>query len=206
MPRSRWARGARRPQQWLTHTSAPKCRLRTAGALTSWCTAPPDRASRCAATPRLLALSRARACRTPAERTAGVALLTAERRKHATYPELRLGGGQRLCVLASGGRWSRDAHELVRQLVRALRAPPALRACASAAWARRWWGMLSVAVQRSAGQRSRSAPAACQRAEHGAHGAKHCALQWTQAVSWCKKKNFSAKDVAKVNEHLTFSS
>ena len=27
-----------------------------------------------------------------AEHTAGVALLTAERRKHATYPELRLGG------------------------------------------------------------------------------------------------------------------
>ena len=44
-------------------------------------------------------------------------------------------GGQRLCVLAieGGGRWSRDAHDLVRQLVRA--------------WARRRWGMLFVAVQ-----------------------------------------------------------
>ena len=36
--------------------------------------------------------------------------------------------------------------------------------------------------------RSRSAPAACQCVEHGAHGAKHCARQWTQAVSCCKKK------------------
>ena len=29
--------------------------------------------------------------------------------------------------------------------------PPALRACASVAWARRWWGMLSVAVQHAIG-------------------------------------------------------
>eukprot|EP00439_Symbiodinium_sp_Y106_P071144 s352_g12.t1 len=69
----------------------------------------------------------------------------------ATYPELRRGGAQRLCVLAAevGGRWNADAPELVRQLVRvrALRAPPALRAVASSAWARRWWGMLSIAVQ-----------------------------------------------------------
>ena len=44
-----------------------------------------------------------------AEHTAGVALLAAERRKHATW------GGQRLCVLAAevGGRWRRDAHEFV---------------------------------------------------------------------------------------------
>ena len=63
--------------------------------------------------------------------------------------------------------------------------------------------MLSVAVQHAIGGtalgapwllpkfwrwRSRSAPAACQCAEHGAHGAKHCALQWAQAVSWRKKK------------------
>ena len=80
-----------------------------------------------------------------------MALRTAENRKHATYPELRRGGAQHLCALAAevGGRWNADAHELVRQIVRvrALRAPPALRASASSAWARRWWGMLSIAVQ-----------------------------------------------------------
>ena len=50
------------------------------------------------------------------------------------------GKKKRLCVLATevGGRWSRDAHELVRQLVcvRALWAPP-LQVRATAAWARR---------------------------------------------------------------------
>ena len=42
---------------------------------------------------------------------------------------------------------------MVRQLVcvRALRAPPAIRASASSAWARRWWRMLFVAVQRPVG-------------------------------------------------------
>ena len=58
-----------------------------------------------------------------------------------------------LVVLGSevGGRWNEQARTFVRDLVRlkANRAPPALRAAAFAAWARRWWGMLSVAVQQA---------------------------------------------------------
>ena len=89
-------------------------------------------------------------------RGAAIRGANAENRKHATYPELRRGGAQRLCVLAAeiGGRWNADAQELVRQLVRvrALRAPPALRAAASSAWARRWWRMVSIALQHAVGR------------------------------------------------------
>ena len=81
----------------------------------------------------------------------GAALRVAERRKHCTYPELARGGPQKLLVLGSeiGGRWNTAAQGFVRDLVRlrALRAPPAVRAAASSGWARRWWGALSVAVQ-----------------------------------------------------------
>ena len=85
-----------------------------------------------------------------------------ERRKRATYPELQRGGGQCLFVLAVevGGRWNADSQALVRQLVRvrALRAPPALRAAASSAWTRRWWGMMSTAVQHAVGGTALGAP------------------------------------------------
>ena len=151
------------PQQWLTHTSAPGVPAsdRRRLDLVVYGASPQGLALCCDAT--LVSPVTSEGVPHPrAEHTAGVALLTAERRKHATYPELRLGGGQRLCVLATevGGRWSRDAHELVRQLVRvrALRAPPALRACASAAWPRRSWGMLSVAVQHAIGGTALGAP------------------------------------------------
>ena len=98
-----------------------------------------------------------------AEHTPGIALRMAESRKRATYPELQRGGGQRLFVLAVevGGRWNADSQALVRQLVRvrALRAPPALRAAASTAWTRRWWrGMLSTAVQHAVGGTALGAP------------------------------------------------
>ena len=45
--------------------------------------------------PRLLALSRARACRTPGLSTPPEWHCWRERRKHVTYPELRLGGESR---------------------------------------------------------------------------------------------------------------
>ena len=83
----------------------------------------------------------------------GAALRTAERRKAATYPELQGAGPQKLVVLGSevGGRFNSDAHRFVRDLVRlrSYRAPPALRAAAASGWTRRWWGMLSVAVQQA---------------------------------------------------------
>ena len=107
--------------------------------------------------------------------TAGMATLAAEGRKHTTYSEPR--------------------RAFVRSSVSALFGHPS--PCGPAAWARKWSGMLSVAVQHAIGGtalgapwllpgrrsgknrpwikswrwRSRSAPAACQCAEEGAHGA-----------------------------------
>ncbi|OLQ00142.1 hypothetical protein AK812_SmicGene17239 [Symbiodinium microadriaticum] len=81
----------------------------------------------------------------------GAALAVAERRKRAAYPELLRRGPQRLCVLAceTGGRWNDESLRLVAQLVRsrALRALAPLRGAATQGWYRRWWGLLSVAVQ-----------------------------------------------------------
>ena len=83
----------------------------------------------------------------------GAMLRVAERRKRAAYPELSSGGPQRFLVLGSeiGGRWNEAAQQLVSDLarVRALRAPPALRAAATSAWTRRWWATLAVAVQQA---------------------------------------------------------
>ena len=70
----------------------------------------------------------------------GVALLSAQRRKLARYPELARGGPHRLCVLAAeiGGRWNDDSQHLVQRLVAqwARRAPATLRGAASQGWAR----------------------------------------------------------------------
>ena len=81
---------------------------------------------------------------------------------HGREPQARNVSGiaarrQRLLVLAVevGGRWNADSQALVRQLVqvRALRAPPALGAAASTVCTRRWWGMLSTAVQHAVAAR-----------------------------------------------------
>ena len=92
------------PQQWLTHTSAP-------GVLAS-----DRRRLNLIYGVRRLLTGLALCCDAPKLRTPPEWHCW---RKHATYPELRLWGGQRLCVLATevGGRWSRDARELVRQLL-----------------------------------------------------------------------------------------
>ena len=60
----------------------------------------------------------------------GVALLSAQRRKLARYPELARGGPHRLCVLAAeiGRGWNDDSQHLVQRLV-ALRAHRALPRC-----------------------------------------------------------------------------
>ena len=81
----------------------------------------------------------------------GAELKKAQRRKEKTYSELFGGGPARLVVLACevGGRWGDGALRLVEDLVR-LRtrsAPRALRKAAGHAWTRRWWALLSVAVQ-----------------------------------------------------------
>ena len=71
----------------------------------------------------------------------GAAMAVAERRKRAAYPELLRPG--------PGGRWSAESLRLVTQLVRlrAQRAPAALRGVAKQSWLRRWWGLLSMALQ-----------------------------------------------------------
>ena len=80
-----------------------------------------------------------------------VAIATARQRKQRAYPELLQRGAQRLLVLATelGGRWSGECRELMRILVdhRASRVAPAVRPAARNGWLRRWWGILSVAVQ-----------------------------------------------------------
>ena len=56
---------------------------------------------------------------------------------------------QQWLVRTPGGRWNDESLRLVAQLVRsrALRAPAPLRGAATQGWYRRWWGLLSVAVQ-----------------------------------------------------------
>ena len=151
------------PQQWLSHTSAPGVPTsdRRRLELVVYGASPLGLALCCDAT----LVSPITGTSTPhprAEHTPGIALRTAESRKRATYPELQRDGSHRLFVLAVevGGRWNADSQALVRQLarVRALRAPPALRAAASTAWTRRWWGMLSTAVQHAVGGTALGAP------------------------------------------------
>ena len=142
------------PQQWLVHTTAPgvhaddRRRLDVViyGATTN------GTALCCDAT-LVSPLTRTGQLQPCTADLDGAALRTAERRKEATYPELRSEGPQRLVVLGSevGGRFNSDAHGLLRDLVRvrACRAPPALRAAAASGWTRRWWSILSVAVQQA---------------------------------------------------------
>ena len=84
---------------------------------------------------------------------AGVCLLRGEEAKQTTYPELARSTDVRLTTLACevGGRWSEDCSWLVKQLlkVRVAQAPRLFRTSAAQAWKRRWWSLLSVAVQSS---------------------------------------------------------
>ena len=77
-----------------------------------------------------------------------MAIARAEERKRARYPELAVCRRQVLAC-ETGGRWSQDCADLVRHLAdsRAREAPEVLRASLRAAWAARWWGLLSVAQQ-----------------------------------------------------------
>ena len=86
-----------------------------------------------------------------AAREDGASLARARRRKERTYPELGR-NGTRLVVLGCevGGRWNDEALDFVRRLARgkrAAQAPPILRQSMAAAYSRRWWCLLGVAVQ-----------------------------------------------------------
>ena len=142
------------PQQWLAHTTAPHVdpANRRRLDLVIYGATPLGGALCCDAT-LVSPLTRFGQPQPCAAESAGAALRVAERRKHATYPELSAGGPQRLVVLGAevGGRWNDGAQRLLRDLVRlrAQRAPPALRRAATSAWARRWSGTLAMAVQQA---------------------------------------------------------
>ena len=142
------------PQQWLVHTTAPGVRAddrRRLDVVIYGATA--NGTALCCDATLVSPLTRTGQPQPCTADVDGAALRTAERRKAATYPELQREGPQRLVVLGSevGGRINGDAHCLLRDLVRvrACRAPPALRSAAASGWTRRWWSMLSVAVQQA---------------------------------------------------------
>ena len=81
----------------------------------------------------------------------GVAIARAEHAKGAKYPELLYSNRLRLTILAceTGGRWSDLTVNVVRLLAKAKarQAPEGQRGTQAAAWASRWWSLLSVASQ-----------------------------------------------------------
>lgn len=92
--------------------------------------------------------------RARADRVEGVALHEAQRKKRRrTYRELRAARRCRLVVLGIevGGRWSPEAIDLLRKLVRvrARAAPAYLRAATTQAFACRWSGLLAVAAHKA---------------------------------------------------------
>ena len=84
----------------------------------------------------------------------GASFLRAVARKEATYPELaRQNQYGELTVLAceTGGRWHHRALTMVAKLIEAKTQTivPLLRQAAALAYHRRWWGILSTALQRT---------------------------------------------------------
>ena len=78
----------------------------------------------------------------------------ARRDKAHAYPELAVDGARhKILVLASevGGRFSEECTDLVRQLLnlKCARASEGDQTLLRLAYARRWWGILSMAVQRA---------------------------------------------------------
>ena len=80
------------------------------------------------------------------------AVASAARRKHEHYADVTYSGVAKLVVLRCEvhGRWGVEAVALIRELAqtKALEAPSNLRAVAKVAWASRWWGIVSVGVQK----------------------------------------------------------
>ena len=142
------------PQQWLANTSAPGVSaqdLRRLDLVLSGATRLGE--ALCCDATLVAPLRRDGRPQPRAAEEDGAAIAVARRRKEARYPELCRPGPQRLVVLAceTGGRWGPEACGLVDRLVRlrALRAPPAVRRAAEAGWRRRWWALLSAALQRA---------------------------------------------------------
>jgi len=89
--------------------------------------------------------------RTNAATHDGVAIARGEKDKVRTYPDLVNNGRLRLTTLATetGGRWSKTCLKVVRELAKAKarEAPEERRAQVAAAWASRWWSILSIAAR-----------------------------------------------------------
>ena len=85
--------------------------------------------------------------------TDGVAIARLERKKRTTYPELVESNRLRLTTLAceTGGRWSETCVKTVRLLAKAKArsAREDQQTKLAAAYANRWWNLLSVAAQNS---------------------------------------------------------
>ena len=142
------------PQQWLSRTTAPQVYPDDRRRLDFVVYGATSRGEALCCDATLVSpLTRAGRPVPGADARAGVALVAVRRRKVARYPELTRGGPQRLVVLAAevGGRWSDECQQFLRTLLRlrVQRAPPPLRASAAQGWARRWWSVLSVALQRA---------------------------------------------------------
>jgi len=86
-----------------------------------------------------------------ADDTDGVAIQRGEREKLRKYPDLVRNSRLRLTTLASetGGRWSQTCVTVVRLLAKAKarQAPEEIQARVTAAWASRWWNLLSIACR-----------------------------------------------------------
>jgi len=140
------------PQQWLAHTTAPNVR-------------PDDRRRLDLVVYGASSLGQVYCCdatvvsplhgnglpHNGATYDNGACLKQAARRKRSRYPELLGRGPAKLVVLGVevGGRWCEESLSFMDALVmaRAKRAPPVLRTAAVHAWRRRWWCLLSIAVQ-----------------------------------------------------------
>ena len=101
-------------------------------------------------------LTRNGVTRSGARRADGAVVAAAARRKHGHYSDVGASGVAAFVVLGSEvyGRWGAEAIKLVSELagLKAQTATPLLRQSARAAWTSRWWGILSVGVQRAIGE------------------------------------------------------
>ena len=79
---------------------------------------------------------------------AGCFCCSTKKRKVACYPELTRGGLQRLVVFAAeaGGCWSDERQQFLLRLCVQCSPQPS---SAAQGWARHWWSVLSVALQRA---------------------------------------------------------
>jgi hypothetical protein len=96
------------------------------------------------------------AARSGASQVDGAMVRNARAQKQNTYPEIdETGLGKLFCLgVEVYGRWGEDSLKLVRDLARerCRTLPGAIARTSQAALLRRWWGLLSVSVQKAVSQ------------------------------------------------------